>query len=123
MMEAVRFDYAFTFRYSPRPGTRAERWEDSVPDQVKGDRLEKVIALQLEHTRHSLDRLEGRILDAIPVKEAKSGDGKYQARTRTHFNLFMDAGEADIGRMFMARVTGHTGMNLVGEKVPNGKES
>lgn len=117
LMEAVKFDYAFTFRYSPRPGTRAESWEDSVPDKVKGSRLERVIALQLENTRAALTVMQGQELDVIPVKAAKSGGGKYQARTRTHFNLFLDASDEHIGKMLRARVTGNTGMNLTGELV------
>ncbi|MBW7998287.1 MAG: tRNA (N6-isopentenyl adenosine(37)-C2)-methylthiotransferase MiaB [Candidatus Glassbacteria bacterium] len=117
LMEAVKFDYAFTFRYSPRPGTRAGSWEDSVPEADKAARLEEVIDLQLEHTRQALDAMAGRVVDAIPVKVAKTGEGKMQARTRTHFNLFLKAAEDEIGHILPARITGNTGMNLVGERV------
>src|SRR5262249_35301650 len=46
LMLRVRCDAAFLFRYSSRPGTRAGRWPDDVPDAEKGRRLETLIALQ-----------------------------------------------------------------------------
>ncbi len=115
LMEEVRFDYAYTFRYSQRPGTKAGGWEDSVSDTEKGRRLEEVIALQLSHTRSALDAMEGSVVDAIPVKEARSGDGKFQARTRSHFNVFLNADKSSVGQLLKVRITGNTGMNLFGE--------
>ncbi len=115
LMEEVGFDYAYTFRYSPRPGTRAGGWQDSVTDAVKGRRLEQVIALQLRHTRAALEAMTGRVIEAIPVREARSGDGKLQARTRSHFNVFLSADKSRVGELLKVRITGNTGMNLHGE--------
>ncbi len=115
LMEEVRFDYAYTFRYSPRPGTRAGGWDDSVTDAEKGRRLEQVIALQLLHTRGALEAMTGRVIEAIPVREARSGDGKLQARTRSHFNVFLSADKSTVGKLLKVRITGNTGMNLYGE--------
>src|SRR5256886_9841151 len=44
LVEAVAFDDAFTFRYSPREGTPATRLKDVVPDPVAGERLERLVA-------------------------------------------------------------------------------
>ena len=115
LMEQVGFDYAFTFRYSPRPGTLAARREDDVADAEKASRLDTVIRLQLAQTRSALGRLTGKTLEVLPVKKAKSADGRLQARTRTHFNIFVTGDDPSIGRMAKARVTGNTGMNLLGE--------
>jgi tRNA-2-methylthio-N6-dimethylallyladenosine synthase len=115
LMNEVRFDYAYTFRYSSRPGTKAGGWDDSVSDAEKGRRLEEVIALQLSHTRSALDAMKGKIVDAIPVREARSGDGKLQARTRSHFNVFLSADKSHVGKLLKVRITGNTGMNLFGE--------
>jgi tRNA-2-methylthio-N6-dimethylallyladenosine synthase len=46
LLRRVRFDSAFLFKYSPREGTRAYRWEDSVPETEKARRLERLIAVQ-----------------------------------------------------------------------------
>lgn len=48
LMEAVKFDFAYMFKYSERPGTQAaKKWEDDVPEDVKGRRLQEVIDLQM----------------------------------------------------------------------------
>src|SRR2546429_9807679 len=44
LVEAVAFDDAFTFRYSPREGTPATRLKDVVPDPVAGERLARLVA-------------------------------------------------------------------------------
>jgi len=115
LMEEVEFDYAFTFRYSPRPGTVAERSEDDVPDREKARRLDTVIQLQRSQTRATLDRLTGQVFEVLPIKEAKTGRGRLQGRTRTHFDIFITAPVSAIGRVAKARITGNTGMNLLGE--------
>ncbi len=46
VLEEVRFGQIFAFMYSPRPGTAAARMEDSVPQAVKEERLQRVLALQ-----------------------------------------------------------------------------
>jgi tRNA-2-methylthio-N6-dimethylallyladenosine synthase len=46
LLRRVRFDSAFLFKYSPREGTRAWKWGDTVPEEEKAQRLERLIALQ-----------------------------------------------------------------------------
>ena len=47
LMEQVNFDYAYTFVYSERPGTLAERnFKDDIPEEIKKRRLQEIIALQ-----------------------------------------------------------------------------
>lgn len=50
LMEQVRYDMAYTFIYSERPGTlAARRYEDDVPEEVKKRRLSEIVALQQDH--------------------------------------------------------------------------
>ena len=51
-MNEVKFDSAFTFKYSSRPGTKSAEFEDHVPEDEKQSRLDKVINLQREHTKY-----------------------------------------------------------------------
>jgi len=115
LMKEVRFDYAYTFKYSPRPGTAASSLADSVPPEVKAHRLQEVIELQRTHTRQALNELRGKSMEVLPVARAKSGQGKLQGKTRTHFSIFLPAEDSYLGKIVPARVTGNTGMNLVGE--------
>jgi len=44
LLEQIRFDGLFAFKYSPRPGTVSSEWVDDVPQDVKEERLQKVLA-------------------------------------------------------------------------------
>src|SRR6218665_2522048 len=60
LMREVAYDFAYMFKYSERPKTLAERrFDDDVPDDVKGKRLEEIIALQLESSAASHKRQIG----------------------------------------------------------------
>lgn len=51
IMEQVRFDFAYMFKYSERPGTpAAKNFDDDVPEDVKSRRLTEIISLQKEHS-------------------------------------------------------------------------
>lgn len=115
LMKEVRFDYAYTFKYSERPGTLAARSKDMISEEEKGRRLEETISLQRIHTREALRKLRGKTLEILPCGTAKSNDGKLLAKTRTHFSLFVEAEENRIGKITQAKVTGDTGMSLIGE--------
>ncbi|HUU27626.1 MAG TPA: tRNA (N6-isopentenyl adenosine(37)-C2)-methylthiotransferase MiaB [archaeon] len=117
LMQEVSFDYAYTYKYSTRPGTAAEKLEDSVTEEEKGRRLAGVIELQRAHTRAALDRLSGRGMEVLLTAPAKSGQGKFLGKTRTHFNMILPASESLLGRIVRARVTGNTGMSLLGERI------
>ena len=113
MMEEIRFDYAYTFRYSVRAGTAAAGMEDSVPEQEKKRRLQTVIDLQRAHTRAALDRMLGSEVEVLVVRPAKSGGGKFLAKTRRYFNIILPAESSQVGKLGRATVTGNTGMNFI----------
>lgn len=117
LMEEVRFDYAYTYKYSSRPGTRAAGMPDNLPTAVKQDRLDRVINLQRDHTRTALDNMLGLEIDVLPVSPARSGKNTWLAKTRTHFNMFLGCDISRQGQLIRARVTGSTGMGLTGETV------
>ncbi len=50
VVERAGFDSAFTFQYSPRPGTRAATMADQVPREVVQERFDRLVALQTEIT-------------------------------------------------------------------------
>jgi tRNA-2-methylthio-N6-dimethylallyladenosine synthase len=66
LVREVRFDSAFLFRYSPRPGTYAVRHQpDDVPDSMKAARLTRMIHLQEEISRERYARWIGRTVEAL----------------------------------------------------------
>src|SRR5262245_16433364 len=85
LVEEVRFDAAFTFQYSPRPGTEAAGMPDQVPAEVVRERFGRLVELQ---ERISLERnqalvgTEGELL--AELAESKSDRSRSSGRTRTN---------------------------------------
>ena len=59
LMEAIKFNSAFTFKYSPRPYTKAEQFSDQISEQVKKDRLDEMLILQRKHTLELNQKMVG----------------------------------------------------------------
>ncbi len=77
VVAAARFAQAFTFQYSPRPGTPAATLPDQVPKAVVQERYERLVALQ-EEISWAENRLhEGRVLEVLVA----DGEGRKDART------------------------------------------
>src|SRR5674476_871369 len=66
LMEWAGFDFAYMFRYSERPGTRAARkYKDDVPEQVKSERLSEMISLQNKLSAKSKKNDLGKVLKVL----------------------------------------------------------
>src|SRR2546422_6862849 len=83
LFEQVGYDDAFTFKYSPREGTPATRLKDAVPDDVAGERLERLIALVRGLARRKNVGLVGTTHEVLVEGRAKRG-ALLQGRTRTN---------------------------------------
>jgi tRNA-2-methylthio-N6-dimethylallyladenosine synthase len=82
VVEAAKFDAAFTFQYSPRPGTIAAGMEDQVPKEVVQERFDRLVALQ---ERISQDRNETYVGWRVEVLvEGQGRKGNLRGRTRTN---------------------------------------
>src|SRR2546427_758333 len=65
LMRRVRYDSAFLFKYSPREGTRAWKWGDTVPEDEKGRRLQRLVALQEGISTEINRRLAGAEVEVL----------------------------------------------------------
>src|SRR5712664_1652267 len=113
LVEQVGFDDAYTFKYSPREGTPATRLKDAVPDDVAGERLERLIALVRGLARRKNVGLVGTTHEVLVEGRAKRG-ALLQGRTRTN-KVALFAGPDDwIGSYRDLRLTGTTGSTFTG---------
>jgi tRNA-2-methylthio-N6-dimethylallyladenosine synthase len=115
VVERARFDGAYTFQYSPRPGTRAASFPEQVPKEVVQERFERLVALQ---ERIALERNQSQVGRTFEV--LVEGDGKKggtQARTRTNRIVHL-AEPLPSGTFVHARVTAAAPHHLMGETVP-----
>jgi tRNA-2-methylthio-N6-dimethylallyladenosine synthase len=117
-VEAVGFEDAYTFKFSPRDGTPATRFPASemVSEDVASDRLSRLIATVRAGTRERNVKLIGERREVLVEKAARRG-GLLQSRTRD-FKVVMIPGDASlIGRYLNVELTGTTGSTFLGKVV------
>jgi tRNA-2-methylthio-N6-dimethylallyladenosine synthase len=118
LMEEVRFDSAFMFKYSVRPGTYAhEHYEDDVPDDVKSRRLEEVIALQSRISQENNRRDIGKVVEVLVEGVSKKSDEQYFGRSSQNKMVVFPKGDLEFGDYVRVKVNGSTQTTLIGEVV------
>lgn len=115
LVEAVRFDSAFTFAYSPRRGTRAFSMADQVPAEVKKERLARLMAAQNLISLQLGQQLLGSTVEVLVEGPSARDRSRLTGRTRTNrIVVFPDLG-AKPGELVMVRVREAFTWHLVGE--------
>jgi tRNA-2-methylthio-N6-dimethylallyladenosine synthase len=98
---AVRWGSAFSFKYSPRPGTRAAQMADDVPAAVKQARLEKLQQLLYDTMHEAMARHVGETVEVL-VEGAScrpfpaSGGSQHTGRTGTNYIVNFDVAEGTV---------------------------
>ncbi|MCK5381230.1 MAG: tRNA (N6-isopentenyl adenosine(37)-C2)-methylthiotransferase MiaB, partial [Candidatus Latescibacteria bacterium] len=115
VMRRLRFDAAFTYRYSPRSGTKAFDMEDDVPDAEKLRRLDAMIALQQAISKEKNRALIGTKAEILMEAPSKCGKGVL-GRTRTDKPVVVHDGNLDVGDWAEVEIIGSTGATLVGRE-------
>lgn len=102
--EEIRYDQAFMFKYSDRPGTRAALATDKVPEAVKQDRLERLVAVQNTISREINQALVGRDFEVLVEGPDPKSPEKLRGRTRTNKLMIFEAADEDLtGKLVTVR--------------------
>jgi tRNA-2-methylthio-N6-dimethylallyladenosine synthase len=110
----ARFDQAYTFQYSPRPGTSAAAMPDQLPKDVVQARFDRLVALQNEI---SLERMREQVGSIVEILVEGTGrKGRAQGRTRTNRVVHVDGDHAP-GTFLDVRIDAARPHHLEGELV------
>jgi tRNA-2-methylthio-N6-dimethylallyladenosine synthase len=113
LMDRVRYDSAFVFKYSLRPGTEAAGWIDDVPQTVKERRNQAILELQARISREQLETWVGREVEMLV--EERNRRGQLTGKTRRNTTAVVEGADALIGELVLVRVTRVTDTTLVGD--------
>ncbi|MGE5112846.1 MAG: tRNA (N6-isopentenyl adenosine(37)-C2)-methylthiotransferase MiaB [Acidobacteriaceae bacterium] len=120
LMDEVRYDGAFCFKYSPRPNTPALKYDDSISEEEKSRRLQILMERQREIQRANYSKHLGRILEVM-VEGENAARGQWIGRTTQNktlnFTIPNGSSVPRIGEYVHARVTKTLPNSLVGEMV------
>ncbi len=121
LMAELRCSFAFMFKYSERPGTFAhKRLADDVPEDVKGERLRRVIALQEQLGAEEIQRWVGRVEPVLVEGDSRRSPDQWSGRTDAFVTVVFDKNvpgvqRGDLVNVRIDRASAHT---LFGQIVP-----
>lgn len=115
--KAADFDMAFVFKYSPRAGTKSAELPDDVPEEVKEERNQRLLAVLEEQSMRFHNNMVGRIYEVLVEGRAKRGEGMFMGRTRNHRKCIFAADESFVGKLVNVKITSATVTALTAEIV------
>jgi tRNA-2-methylthio-N6-dimethylallyladenosine synthase len=118
LVEAIRFDNAFVFRYSPRRDTPAAEMANQVDENIKERRNHDLLEVVNESARSINERLVGRTLEVLCQGPSKTNPSRLMGRTRTNKIVLFEGSEEFVGALVDVQIERASGFSLYGTQVP-----
>jgi len=115
LLDKIRFDNLFSFKYSEREGTAAAKFDNKVSERVKSARLKSLQLLQEQHTLAKNRSMLGKIWDVLVEKRSKGSAGEVMGRTRTNKIVNFAGGSELVGKTLPVFITHAYQHSLHGE--------
>lgn len=116
----IAYSVAFIFAYSPRKGTPAFRWRDDITEEVKQERLQRLLSLHNEICAKERQDMLGHDVEML-VERYEADEGMVKGRTRCWKNVIMPGEASMVGTLQKARIHSFSHQTLIGEKSPQSK--
>ncbi len=114
----AKFDSAFMFKYSERPGTRASKvMPDNIPEEVKVARLQQIIELQNKLSEESNKRDIGKTFEVLVEGPSKRSDAEWCGRSSQNKMIVFPYNGQKPGDYVNVRIKSCTSATLIGELV------
>ncbi len=117
MMKEIQFSVAFLFAYSPRKGTPAMRWRDDIPEEVKQDRLQRLMQMQDEIYAKEREKMLGETVEILVERRNTKDDTHLKGRTSCWKKVIFPGGDELIGTFQKIEVHSFSHQTLIGRRV------
>lgn len=118
LMEEVKFDLAYMFKYSERPGTVAsKRLPDNIDEETKGRRLQELIDLQIGWSLESNRKDIGKTFEVLVEGVSKKSPDEMFGRSSQNKVIVFPSTSTRIGEFVQVKVKDCTSATLIGELV------
>ncbi len=114
ILREVKYDGAFTFKYSPRENTKAYEMNDQIPDEIKARRLEEIITLQRQISYELNTAMIGREEVILIEGSSKRSDAEMMGRTDTNKTVIIRKGNCEVGDYVRVSIHSVTSATLFG---------
>lgn len=117
LMEYVKYDFGYMFKYSERPNTLAQRkYKDDVDEKVKSKRLTEIINLQQKHSLHNNKKNIGKIKEVLVEGYSKKSNEQLFGRTTQNTVVVFPKENIKIGDFVKIKINSCTSATLIGKK-------
>ena len=117
LIKEVRFDAAFTYLYSRRNHTPADKMENQISDEVKHKRFDRLVKISNEVIAEGNKEAEGKIYEVLVEGASKNDNSKLSGRTRNARLVNFEGGEELIGKLVNVKIVKANSFSLIGEVV------
>ena len=117
LLERIRFDDAYTYKYNLRTGTRAASFPDQLPEEIKGKRLERIIEKQRVISHNTKKEKLYTRRELLVEQISKKNRNEVLGRTAGNDMVVIPGREEDIGSFLEVRLTSLEGITFRGEPI------
>lgn len=110
----IRYSVGFFYAYSPRKGTPAMRWKDDIPEEVKQDRLQRLLNLQDTIGNEIRQEMLGKTYEVL-VERLNKDNRMLKGRTKCWKKVIFEGPESLIGTLQQVKVHSYSFETLLGE--------
>ncbi|MBC8313043.1 MAG: tRNA (N6-isopentenyl adenosine(37)-C2)-methylthiotransferase MiaB [Candidatus Cloacimonetes bacterium] len=115
LMKKIKFDYTFTFKYSPRNGTAAEKFDNQIDEKIRLERLQKLINLQEKITLQKYKEQIGKSVKVYVENISKKDENEVSGRTCDNKIVVFSADKNLIGKFVKVKIYDAIGWTLKGK--------
>jgi tRNA-2-methylthio-N6-dimethylallyladenosine synthase len=119
LVEEIKFDNAFVFRYSPRRDTPAAEMANQVEENIKERRNHDLLEVVNESARRINEPLLGRTLEVLCEGPSRTNPSRLMGRTRTNKIVLFEGAHDLVGTLVDVQIERATGFSLYGTPVPS----
>ena len=102
-----KFSELHVFPYSKRTGTPAARMDEQVDEDIKNERVHRLIELNDQLAKEYASRFENEVLEVIPEEHFKEGDNEnlYVGYTTNYLKVLFEGNEEMVGKLVKVKIT------------------
>ena len=117
LMDYVKYEYGYMFKYSERPNTPAARMEDDIPDEIKQRRLSEVIEKQMNHSLLRNKEKVGNSYEVLIEGTSKRSEDYFYGRTTHNSTVVFPKESHKKGDVVMVKIENCTAATLLGKVI------
>jgi tRNA-2-methylthio-N6-dimethylallyladenosine synthase len=117
LVREVGYDSAFTFIYSRRRGTPADKFEEQIPEDIKHERFNRLVKIVNESSARKNRAYEGRTEEILVEGLSKNDSTRLMGRTRTGKLVNFQGDVNSIGELVKVKISKAHSFSLLGKQI------